>query len=90
LLPELDGQAQAFRLTRIQRGLDDARTAPPPRGFYKKSVEGRTRRLLVLIFEQMKGVRDIRTADELDLVRQVCAIAARWQRDLHRSSTAQP
>jgi hypothetical protein len=90
LLPELDGQPQQFRLARIQRELDDSRTSPPARGFYKATVESRTRRLLTLILEQMRGVRDIRTSDELDLVREVCAIAGRWQRDLQRSSTAPP
>lgn len=90
LLPELEGKPEAFRLARIQRALDDVRTAPPPRGFYKAHVENRTQRLLLQILELMRGVREVRTAEELGLVRDICSVAARWQRDLERASSAPP
>ncbi len=86
LLPELQGQPEQFRLARIQRALDDNRSAPPPRGFYKANVEKRTMRLLVQIAELMKGVREVRTAEELRLVQDIVHVAQRWQRDLARAS----
>ena len=89
LVPELQDKPEAFRMARIQRAIDDARSGPP-RGFYKKNVEQRTRRLLLQIAELMKGVRDIRSSEELQLIHDIVEIAARWQRDLHRSTTAPP
>jgi ParB/RepB/Spo0J family partition protein len=90
LVPELQGQPEAFRMARIQRALDDRREAPPPRGFYAKSVEDRTRRLLVQIAELMRGVREIRSAEELGLVSEICDMAGRWKRDVLRARTAPP
>jgi len=76
-------------MARIQRAIDDARTSPP-RGFYAKSVQGRTRRLLVQIAELMKGVRDIRSAEELQLVNDIIDIAAKWRQDIGRAAVAPP
>jgi ParB/RepB/Spo0J family partition protein len=89
LIPELQDRPEAFRMARIQRAIDDARTSPP-QGFYRKSVEGRTRRLLVQIAELMKGVREVRTADELGLVSEICEMAGRWKRDVLRARSAPP
>jgi ParB family transcriptional regulator, chromosome partitioning protein len=85
LLPELQGQPEQFRLARIQRAIDDARKTPP-RGFYKANVENRTKRLLVQIAELMRGVREVRSAEELRLVQDIVGIAARWKRDLQRAT----
>src|SRR5262249_2429706 len=87
LLPELRGKPDAWCAARIARAVDDSRKRPP-NGTFKKHAETHVRRSLELILEHMRGIREIRSQAEVDLLRDVIALVARWERDLLRAKTA--
>jgi ParB/RepB/Spo0J family partition protein len=87
LLPELEGKPDAWCAARIARAVDDARTRPP-HGTFKVHAETHTRRSLELILEHCRGIKDISSQREVDLLHEIIDLVGRWQRDLLRARSA--
>jgi ParB/RepB/Spo0J family partition protein len=89
LLPELWGKTDAWKMARIARAVNDHRQAPP-NGTFAKHAETHTRRSLELILEHCRGIKEIRSQREIDLLEEIISLVGRWQRDLFRARSAPP
>ena len=85
LLPELWGRNEPWCAARIARAVDEHRTRPP-NGTFAKHAETHTRRSLEMVLELARGIKEIRSRDEVDLLEQIISLVRQWQRDLVRAS----
>jgi ParB family chromosome partitioning protein len=89
LVPQLWGRTEPWKQARIARAVDEHRQRPP-NGTFAKNAETHVLRSLELILEHCRGIKEIRSQREVELLREIIALVGRWQRDLLRARSAPP
>lgn len=86
LLPEIWGKTEPWAQARIARAVDDNRTRPP-NGTFRRNADTHVQRCLEMVLELARGIKEIRSEREVELLKEIIALVMQWQRDLRRATT---